>query len=1012
MHNLHTNKASGKPELKINVFGGLAQQYGVNEIPREHQVDILNGYVDRTRMLMAREGSQLYIHTEDEKIISMRRLSLPGGYARMLAEFVKTSTNKVGFRLSGDPTAGYPAHWGQMAKADVSGSSYLDGTALWLDFDSYPCSFLTYSNKLFITNGADRVWLYDREVAFPLINVDASGNEEFDSHFMRGRHICLFRKRIWLANTPEASYNIVCNRFHNIDDGRDVYADQYGAWEDAVPSSFPEMIEIVGLMPLSERTLGVWSKGGIFALDVDVNGVVANVRKLSDISCVEGDYLIPELPMAFDVKRRAYLWTGQTFKEMEEIKDIIWDKDTNPFKLTEEIHFNTKNEWDRGSYLTGGGTYTASDWIPDVLTIAPDTANDLVGEKMDEGIDNTFSVEIKNRKLAQSFTCSAWDGGGNIPHSIKGVELHCLSFAGGTAPTLQVELVEYGSYPDKIGTGTLCDRKVLATWTKENADVGGEWKRFESAVPKIEATLKVGKEYFIEIQQTVGTKKMNWSGKNTTEKGYPYGISWVDAEPDLQDSFGFRVIYVPACQRGVANKAEYKSPIFQRNDVIGQILSWTEIIPKDGNDDDMGGVVVKFATKDVNTGLWDTENVTWWTVTNPYDLHHLPLKNYFQIKFELYNSTMNNTPLIYAFKIHYEIYGAVGVSGGQIIATENRGRVFLSLEGETLIRTPKGWYRYDENLGITRTINWGISGTGSTGLYTHCKEVYRGTVTGAGNETFTFRDTSRDFAVNELANWTAEMLIGTGKGQTREIVSNAESDGNGDVVCTVATWSPNPSTDSKFILTNTKQWRYMSTANTDKTSSDTATSGGASTLVHTGAGWKINEWDSIEITGGTGIGQIRTIASNTSDTITVNDAWDVEPQNGDTYTLSQDIRLTIETGLIDGEREGYSEFDKRFVGLRIFYESNYDEIIPFKLAWHTDRGSGSFTPDGDFNPGNTGSHYNLKLWTYKFPSDANRLGKFIIFDEISVPKRFVRGVKEIELFWTKLGKRDKKSSVE
>jgi hypothetical protein len=66
----------------------------------------------------------------------------------------------------------------------------------------------------------------------------------------------------------------------------------------------------------------------------------------------------------------------------------------------------------------------------------------------------------------------------------------------------------------------------------------------------------------------------------------------------------------------------------------------------------------------------------------------------------------------------------------------------------------------------------------------------------------------------------------------------------------------------------------------------TATSGTNSTLVVTGKTWATNQWTNyqIRITAGTGAGQIRPIASNTADTITVS-GWNTNPDSTSTYSI-------------------------------------------------------------------------------------------------------------------------------
>lgn len=59
----------------------------------------------------------------------------------------------------------------------------------------------------------------------------------------------------------------------------------------------------------------------------------------------------------------------------------------------------------------------------------------------------------------------------------------------------------------------------------------------------------------------------------------------------------------------------------------------------------------------------------------------------------------------------------------------------------------------------------------------------------------------------------------------------------------------------------------------------TATSGAAATLTCTGKTWPVNRWANyqVRIVAGSGIGQVRTISSNTADTLTVSPAWTTQP---------------------------------------------------------------------------------------------------------------------------------------
>lgn len=69
--------------------------------------------------------------------------------------------------------------------------------------------------------------------------------------------------------------------------------------------------------------------------------------------------------------------------------------------------------------------------------------------------------------------------------------------------------------------------------------------------------------------------------------------------------------------------------------------------------------------------------------------------------------------------------------------------------------------------------------------------------------------------------------------------------------------------------------------------SGTATAGAATTITNGAKAWATNMWANyqVRITAGTGIGQIRTIASNTGTVITVSAAWVVNPDATSVYSI-------------------------------------------------------------------------------------------------------------------------------
>lgn len=68
----------------------------------------------------------------------------------------------------------------------------------------------------------------------------------------------------------------------------------------------------------------------------------------------------------------------------------------------------------------------------------------------------------------------------------------------------------------------------------------------------------------------------------------------------------------------------------------------------------------------------------------------------------------------------------------------------------------------------------------------------------------------------------------------------------------------------------------------------TATGGAASTLTNSAKTWTVNQWTNyqIRITAGTGIGQVRTIASNTATVITTSAAWATNPDSTSQYEIT------------------------------------------------------------------------------------------------------------------------------
>jgi len=93
------------------------------------------------------------------------------------------------------------------------------------------------------------------------------------------------------------------------------------------------------------------------------------------------------------------------------------------------------------------------------------------------------------------------------------------------------------------------------------------------------------------------------------------------------------------------------------------------------------------------------------------------------------------------------------------------------------------------------------------------------------------------------------------------------------------------------------------------------TSATSNTLTDSTKNWGTDIWKDmyIEITGGTGAGQIRRISGNTSDTITVTENWSETPDETSTYRIFSGI---AELTLLGGIKENTDNLDISLSALR------------------------------------------------------------------------------------------------
>ncbi|MEK7705243.1 MAG: Ig-like domain-containing protein [Myxococcota bacterium] len=140
-----------------------------------------------------------------------------------------------------------------------------------------------------------------------------------------------------------------------------------------------------------------------------------------------------------------------------------------------------------------------------------------------------------------------------------------------------------------------------------------------------------------------------------------------------------------------------------------------------------------------------------------------------------------------------------------------------------------------------------------------------GTATTDGNSWL--EDSTRAWATNAFTNFNVTIIAGAGAGQTRTISSNTSVRLN-----VSANWTTNLNTSSIYAV-----WL-----------SRTATSGTASTLTDSTRAWQVDSLAGLNvlITGGTGAGQSRPIASNTATVLTVASNWTTPPDATSVYSIS------------------------------------------------------------------------------------------------------------------------------
>jgi hypothetical protein len=134
-------------------------------------------------------------------------------------------------------------------------------------------------------------------------------------------------------------------------------------------------------------------------------------------------------------------------------------------------------------------------------------------------------------------------------------------------------------------------------------------------------------------------------------------------------------------------------------------------------------------------------------------------------------------------------------------------------------------------------------------------------------------DESKNWTTNQYTDYWVRIFSGVGEGQVRQISSNTNN---------TLTWSPSgvaPDSTSRYMI--------------EGFDAGIASSGTGISISDSSKDWPVDRWANyyLVITGGTGMGQEKSILSNTSDSITVATPFNTPPDNTSTFRIQGDTEL-------------------------------------------------------------------------------------------------------------------------
>lgn len=201
---------------------------------------------------------------------------------------------------------------------------------------------------------------------------------------------------------------------------------------------------------------------------------------------------------------------------------------------------------------------------------------------------------------------------------------------------------------------------------------------------------------------------------------------------------------------------------------------------------------------------------------------------------------------------------------------------------------------------------------GNRVLYTYQREFGKST---GGNGSATLNDDAKSWLDNQWAGRFVEVTLGPGAGQVRKVTGNSATQ-----LTVTEAWSTIPSNQSFYTVRSLYQVVVDST---------TSTSGSNTLVDNTPGTWIPGQWvgSYVEITSGTGAGQVRRIIDNSPSQLTVDLPWSTSPLQDSGYAILRPNRyeqgnLVVVARLPDLARGG----DQSVIRTATLYEPVYNQV--------------------------------------------------------------------------------------